>query len=47
MKGAVYARVSTHDKQDPEMQLRELREFCQRRGWEIEGEYVDAGVSTV
>jgi DNA invertase Pin-like site-specific DNA recombinase len=27
------------------MQTRELREYCQRRGWEIEGEYVDAGVS--
>jgi DNA invertase Pin-like site-specific DNA recombinase len=27
------------------MQLRELREYCQRRGWEIVDEYVDAGVS--
>jgi DNA invertase Pin-like site-specific DNA recombinase len=27
------------------MQLRELHEYCQRRGWEIAGEYVDAGVS--
>ena len=27
------------------MQTRELREFCQRRGWEIAGEYVDRGVS--
>jgi len=27
------------------MQLRELREFCQRRGWTIQGEYVDNGVS--
>ncbi|MEL6256091.1 MAG: recombinase family protein [Bacteroidota bacterium] len=39
---AIYARVSTLDKgQDPETQLRELREYCQRRGFEIEGEYVD------
>jgi len=45
MKAAAYARVSTHDKQDPVMQLREVREYCQRRGWEIEGEYVDIGVS--
>jgi DNA invertase Pin-like site-specific DNA recombinase len=46
MKTALYARVSTSDKgQDPEMQLRELREHCQRRGWEIVGEYVDVGVS--
>jgi DNA invertase Pin-like site-specific DNA recombinase len=27
------------------MQLRELREFCSRRDWEISGEYVDTGVS--
>jgi DNA invertase Pin-like site-specific DNA recombinase len=27
------------------MQLRELREYCQRRGWEIAGEYVDNGIS--
>jgi DNA invertase Pin-like site-specific DNA recombinase len=27
------------------MQLRELREYCQRRCWEVVGEYVDAGVS--
>src|SRR6266436_3369417 len=45
MKTALYARVSTSDRQDPEMQLRELREHCQRRGWEIIGEYVDVGIS--
>lgn len=46
MKTALYARVSTSDKgQDPEMQLRELREYCERRGWQIAGEYVDIGVS--
>src|SRR5258707_6769437 len=46
MRTALYARVSTSDKgQDPEMQLRELREHCQRRGWEIVGEFVDVGVS--
>jgi len=27
------------------MQLGELRAFCQRRGWPVAGEYVDAGVS--
>ena len=27
------------------MQLRELREFVERRGWQIAGEYVDRGVS--
>jgi DNA invertase Pin-like site-specific DNA recombinase len=46
VKVALYARVSTSDKgQDPEMQLRELREHCQRRGWEVLAEYVDIGVS--
>lgn len=45
MKIGVYARVSTNNGQDPEMQLRELREYCQRRGWEIGREYVDAGIS--
>src|SRR5271169_3749508 len=45
MRAAIYARVSTNNAQDPHMQIRELREYCQRRGWEIEGEYVDAGVS--
>lgn len=46
MRTALYARVSTTDKgQDVTMQTRELREYCQRRGWEIVGEYVDNGVS--
>jgi DNA invertase Pin-like site-specific DNA recombinase len=27
------------------MQIRELREYCKRRGWQIAGEYVDIGVS--
>jgi DNA invertase Pin-like site-specific DNA recombinase len=27
------------------MQIRELKEYCKRRGWDVEGEYVDAGVS--
>ncbi len=45
MKTAIYARVSTNNGQNPEMQLRELREYCQRRGWEVEAEYIDAGVS--
>ena len=46
MRTALYARVSTSDKgQDPEVQLRELREYCARRGFTITGEYVDIGVS--
>ena len=43
---ALYARVSTSNgHQDPEMQLRELREYCGRRGWQVAGEYVDHGIS--
>ena len=46
MKAAIYARVSTANSgQSPEMQLRELREYCERRGWQIAGEYVDSGIS--
>ena len=46
MRVALYARVSTTDKgQDPQMQLRELREFCQHRGWTVTAEFIDVGVS--
>jgi DNA invertase Pin-like site-specific DNA recombinase len=39
---ALYARVSTSNgHQDPEMQLRELRDYADRRGWTITQEYVD------
>jgi DNA invertase Pin-like site-specific DNA recombinase len=44
VKIAIYARVSTNHGQDPEMQLRELREYCQRRGWDVIREYVDIGI---
>ena len=42
---ALYARVSTLNNQDPEMQLVELREYADRRGWQIVDEFVDQGVS--
>jgi hypothetical protein len=46
MRGSLYARVSTADKsRDPEMQLRELRDYCKRRDWTVTGEYVDRGIS--
>jgi DNA invertase Pin-like site-specific DNA recombinase len=45
MKTALYARVSTLNGQDPEMQLRELREYAARRGWQVTDEYTDHGVS--
>ncbi len=42
MRVALYARVSTATHgQDPEMQLRELREYAERRGWDVVGEYID------
>ncbi|MGB2662933.1 MAG: recombinase family protein [Candidatus Acidiferrum sp.] len=45
---AVYARVSTtNHAQDVSMQTRELRQFAEGRGWQIAGEYIDAGVSGV
>jgi len=44
MRCAIYARVSTAE-QNAQMQLEELRAYCQRRGWEIANEFVDAGVS--
>ena len=41
---ALYARVSSTD-QNPAMQIRELRAYCQLRGWKIHDEYVDRGIS--
>jgi len=40
---ALYARVSTANNQDPEMQLSELREYAGRRCWQVVDEYVDQG----
>lgn len=41
-KVALYARVSTKDKnQNPEVQLAELRKYCQENNFEISGEYID------
>ncbi len=45
MKAALYARVSTTNGQDPTVQTRELKEYCERRGWAMVGEYVDVGIS--
>ena len=42
---AFYSRVSTLHGQDPELQLRELREYAATRGWIVIEEYTDAGVS--
>lgn len=46
MRAAVYARVSTTNHgQDPGVQLREIAEYCSRRGWTVTAEYVDVGIS--
>ena len=44
-RAAIYARVSKHNGQKPEMQLGELRAYCKNRDWEVAGEFVDTGVS--
>lgn len=45
-KVAIYVRVSTaNNGQDPMLQVRELREFIERRAWTISGEYVDVAIS--
>ena len=45
-RAALYARVSTSNNgQDPTVQTRELKEYCERRGWTLVGEFVDVGVS--
>src|SRR6516162_4838166 len=42
MRVAIYARVSTDDKgQDPENQLRQLRQWCERMGYPVVREYVE------
>jgi DNA invertase Pin-like site-specific DNA recombinase len=42
MKAFLYARVSTRDKgQDTENQLPEMRQFAERRQWQLRREYVD------
>lgn len=46
MRVAAYARVSTSNHhQDPEVQLRDIRAFCQYKGWQIVETYIDKGVS--
>jgi len=46
VRAAIYARVSTlNGGQDPTLQTRELKEYCQRRGWQVFDCYVDNGFS--
>jgi DNA invertase Pin-like site-specific DNA recombinase len=43
MRAAIYARVSTTD-QNPDLQIRELRDYCKMRKWEFKI-YLDHGIS--
>jgi DNA invertase Pin-like site-specific DNA recombinase len=46
MRVAIYCRVSTVGKgQSNDMQLLELKEYVERRGWQVAGEYLDSGIS--
>src|SRR6202049_658046 len=45
IRAAIYARVSTLNGENPDVQTREIEEYCQRRGFEIFSVYVDRGVS--
>src|SRR5688572_31965755 len=46
-RAALYARVSTDDKgQDPETQLRQLRDYAERRGFTVAAEFVDFASGT-
>src|SRR3984893_13913152 len=44
MRIGIYARVSTRD-QSCELQIRDLRAYCQARGFELVHEFVDVGQS--
>ena len=41
MRVALYARVSTRDKQETENQLAQLREFARVQGWTVCSQYID------
>lgn len=42
MRAVIYSRISTTDKnQNPEVQLVPLREFVEKRGWELTEEVID------
>ena len=47
-KVAIYARISTDILgQDVDRQLHEVRDYCQRMGYEIAEEYVDEGLAAL
>jgi DNA invertase Pin-like site-specific DNA recombinase len=44
-RAAIYGRVSTLTNQSTEMQVRDLRQLADRRGFEVMHEYLDEGFS--
>jgi DNA invertase Pin-like site-specific DNA recombinase len=44
-RAAIYGRVSTLTNQSTEMQVRDLRQLADRRGFEVTHEYLDEGFS--
>jgi DNA invertase Pin-like site-specific DNA recombinase len=44
-QAAIYGRVSTLTNQSTEMQVRDLRQLAERRGFEVVREYLDEGFS--
>jgi putative DNA-invertase from lambdoid prophage Rac len=43
LRAGLYARVSTHDQQTLPMQLAAMRDYAQKRGWQIAVEVKDVG----
>jgi DNA invertase Pin-like site-specific DNA recombinase len=43
-RAAIYGRVSTQE-QNVDMQVAELTDYAERRGWQLVGQYLDCGVS--
>jgi putative DNA-invertase from lambdoid prophage Rac len=43
MKVGIYARVSTHDQQTLPLQLKAMRRYVRKRGWEITQEVEEVG----
>jgi DNA invertase Pin-like site-specific DNA recombinase len=47
LKCAIYARVSTRDKQETLNQLNQLRDFCRKQSWLVVAEYIDHETGSV
>lgn len=43
MRAAIYARVSTHDQQTLPMQLGQMKEYVEKRGWTVAIEFEEIG----